>query len=86
MLGLGARFFLFHREGKGYRYLGLSYIVFLALMMALRAKDYYLAPIYPMLFAAGGVFWEKLAETHTGSRWVRGALPIGVVATGTLKP
>jgi hypothetical protein len=27
-------------------------------MFALHAKDYYLAPIYPLLFAAGGLAWE----------------------------
>jgi hypothetical protein len=28
-------------------------------MMALHAKDYYVAPIYPILFAAGGIAWER---------------------------
>jgi hypothetical protein len=78
--GLG--FLLFHREGNGYRYLGLTYVVFLAVMMALKAKDYYLAPIYPMLFAAGGVFWEKVTETHIRLRWLRVALPAAVIALG----
>lgn len=40
------------------RWLGLTYLLFLALMFALHAKDYYLAAIYPALFAAGGVAWE----------------------------
>src|SRR5207302_1704542 len=44
--GLG--FLLFHREGKRYRWIGFTYVAFLAIMMALRAKDYYLTPIYPM--------------------------------------
>jgi hypothetical protein len=30
------------------------------MMMALHGKNYYMAPAYPMLFAAGGVFWERL--------------------------
>ncbi len=46
-------------------------------MMAMRAKDYYLAPIYPMLFAAGGVFWEAI--TQAGWRWIRVALPVVVI-------
>ena len=48
--GLG--FLLFHREARPFRFLGFAYLVFLAVMMALHGKDYYLAPIYPMLFAA----------------------------------
>jgi hypothetical protein len=27
--------------------------------MAMHAKDYYVAPIYPLLFAASGVLWER---------------------------
>jgi 4-amino-4-deoxy-L-arabinose transferase-like glycosyltransferase len=76
--GLG--FFLFHREGRRFRFLGLTYLAFLAVMMALKGKDYYLAPIYPMLFAAGGVFWEKLTEARPRLRWVRFALPAIVIA------
>ena len=40
------------------RWLGLTYLIFLGITMALHAKDYYVAPIYPILFAAGGVFCE----------------------------
>jgi hypothetical protein len=46
--------------GKRFRALGIAYLVTLALMIALKAKNYYLAPIYPMLFAVGGVFWKLL--------------------------
>jgi Dolichyl-phosphate-mannose-protein mannosyltransferase len=80
--GLG--YLLFHGEGKRYRSLGLTYLVFLALMMALKGKDYYLAPIYPMLYAAGGVFWEKLTEARAALRWVRVAIPVAVVVIGAI--
>lgn len=46
------------------RWLGLTYVLFLAGMMALGAKDYYVGPIYPILFAAGGVAWQ----THFRNR------------------
>ena len=45
------------REHK--RWLGLTFILFFFGMMALHAKDYYIAPIYPILFAAGGIAWER---------------------------
>lgn len=40
------------------RWLGLAYLIFLAIMCALHAKDYYLAGVYPSLLAAGAVAWE----------------------------
>ena len=42
-----------------FRFLALTYLFFLALTMALHAKDYYVTPIYPVLFAAGGIAWER---------------------------
>ena len=80
--GAGLGFLLFHREGKRYRALGLIYVAFLAVMMALKAKDYYLTPIYPMLFAAGGVFWEMFTRGRPKFYWLRIALPIPIVALG----
>lgn len=77
--GLG--FLLFHHDAKRFRFLGFTYMVFLAVMMYLKGKDYYLAPIYPMLFAAGAVLWEKWTETRMQFRWVRVALP-GLVLLG----
>jgi hypothetical protein len=41
------------------RWLGVTYLVFFVMMMALHAKDYYLAAIYPAYFAAGGIAWER---------------------------
>ena len=40
------------------RWVGLTFLVFLAGMAALGAKDYYVTPIYPMLMAIGGIAWE----------------------------
>jgi 4-amino-4-deoxy-L-arabinose transferase-like glycosyltransferase len=48
-----------NQAAKSWRFLGYTYLIFLAIMMVLHAKDYYVAPIYPYLFAAGGIFWEQ---------------------------
>jgi hypothetical protein len=80
--GLG--FLLFHGEGKRYRVLGATYVAFLAIMMALHGKNYYLAPIYPMLFAAGGVFWENLIAAHSRLRWVKAVLPRVLIVSGVI--
>jgi hypothetical protein len=44
------------REG---RWLGLTYVFFYVMMNVLHAKDYYLEGVYPALFAAGGIAWER---------------------------
>jgi hypothetical protein len=45
----------FARKARPWRFVALTYLLFLAMMMAMHAKNYYLAPIYPVLFAAGAV-------------------------------
>ncbi len=64
----GLLWLLVRPHGSRFRVFGFTYLIFLALMMATRdAKDYYLAPIYPLLFAAGGCAWESLtrrSRTH----------------------
>lgn len=41
------------------RFMGLSALALVATFMLLHAKDYYLAGLYPLLFAAGGVALER---------------------------
>jgi hypothetical protein len=43
------------RKARSWRFVALTYLVFLPMMMILHAKHYYLAPIYPVFFAAGAV-------------------------------
>ncbi|MEO6589050.1 MAG: glycosyltransferase family 39 protein [Pyrinomonadaceae bacterium] len=72
----GIWFLLADKNGKRFRFLGIAYLVLLALMIYLNAKDYYLAPIYPMLFAAGAVWFEQLVEKVRALRFVKYVLPI----------
>jgi len=80
----GLVFLLFGSKVRNYRFLAITYLVFLAIMMKLHGKDYYLAPIYPMLFAAGGVFWEITIAARTKLRWLKVALPASVFALGVI--
>lgn len=51
------------------RWLGVAYLAFFAIMLKLHAKDYYLAAIYPALFAAGAIAWERrFAESRAVQR------------------
>lgn len=72
----GIWFFLFDKTGRRFRFLGIAYLILLALMIFLKAKDYYLVPVYPMLLAAGAVWWEQIAEKIRAIRFAKYALPI----------
>jgi hypothetical protein len=61
------------------RWLGQTYLLFLALMMTLHGKDYYLSPIYPLLFAAGGIALTGGVKQIRGMSTLRGSL-VGVYA------
>ncbi len=47
------------------RVLGWTFVVFFVVMFAMHAKQYYLFPIYPMLFAGGAVAFEKWLNRRT---------------------
>ncbi len=80
--GLG--WLLISKQARQFRFLGWTYLIFLALMMATRdAKDYYLAPIYPALFAAGGVCWQSLLAKRQ-TRWLVPAYAMLLIVTGIL--
>jgi len=51
------------------RWIGITYLTLYALFFALHGKDYYLMPIYPVLFAAGGVQVADWVRASAG-RWV----------------
>ena len=67
MVAAGLLWLLKAKSAVRFRFLGWTYLFFLFLMMSLRSKDYYLSPIYPMLFAAGGVAFERYMATHRRS-------------------
>jgi hypothetical protein len=78
---------LFRAERGRYRVLGWTYVAFFLLMFAFKAKNYYLAPIYPMLLAAGGVAAESGLSRwrwSQGRRWPRTATASLVLAAGAL--
>jgi Dolichyl-phosphate-mannose-protein mannosyltransferase len=65
---------------RTWRVLGLIFVVFFVTMEASHAKNYYVFPIYPMLFAAGAV---AIAQwSHNRAAWTRAAfVAILVLAT-----
>jgi hypothetical protein len=80
----GVYYLVFDKKGRPFRFLGIAYLVLLALMIFLKAKDYYLAPVYPLLFAAGAVWWEEITDRLRALRFARYALPVLIAALGAV--
>jgi MFS family permease len=81
LLVLFALLFFFSKRGELFRALGWAYLLFLAEMMFLHGKMYYVAPVYPVLFAGGAVWIEAV----TGRRlwiWAKPALALAILAVG----
>jgi hypothetical protein len=55
----GLYFCLISRRGKRLRMLAYMYVVPLLLFAIAKGRDYYVAPAYPMLYAAGSVWGER---------------------------
>jgi len=60
----GLWYFLWSRQGREFRFLGWTYLFLLLQLLIFRGRIYYLAPAYPMLFAAGAVAIESWIETR----------------------
>ncbi len=66
--GLAA--FFFSERLKPFRLLGWAYLVCYAVLFTVHGKNYYLAPIYPMLLAAGSVVID-FALSRPVWRWLK---------------
>ena len=66
---------------KKYRMLGWCYLVAFTVFVVLKGKNYYLAPIYPMLFAAGAVLIET-GIVRTRQAWLKPAIIVLLIAGG----
>jgi len=79
LTGLIALFF--SARLKSYRVLAWSYLVCYGVFFALHGKNYYLAPIYPMLLAAGAVVIES-AIASPRRAWLKPAIIVVLLASG----
>lgn len=66
--------------GKRYRMLGWMYVAPLLALLAAAGRDYYLAPAYPMLLAAGAVWGEQWLSSLSA----RSALTVRLIAWWTM--
>jgi hypothetical protein len=56
----GLLFYFISREAKSYRAFGWAFAITIGFFMITHGKDYYVAPAYVMLLAAGAVVTERL--------------------------
>jgi hypothetical protein len=63
----GLLFLFFSRDAKTFRALAWAFVITIAFFMLTHGKDYYVAPAYVMLLAAGGLAAERLISMRP--RW-----------------
>ncbi len=83
---------LFSARLKPYRFLGWCYLVCFSVFFILHGKNYYLAPVYPMLLAAGAFIIEaaingKVAEgvpqkSRRRLGWLKPVIIVILIASG----
>ena len=78
----GLLFFLFHKDGKAFRPLGIIYVIsFLILIVNGHSKSEYLSASYGTLFAGGGVMVESLIARRPWG-WLKPASLTVLLVTG----
>ncbi len=66
---------VFYQPLKKFRFIGWAFLTTMLLFIFLHAKSYYAIGIYPIFFAFGSVYIEKLTESKR-ARVIRYALPV----------
>jgi hypothetical protein len=77
----GLTAFFFSSRLKQYRVLGWCYLTCYVVLFVLHGKNYYLAPSYPMLLAAGSVIVEPALD-HPRRAWLKPAIVLLLLASG----
>ena len=80
----GLYYTLFDREGHQLRPLGIIYMLLFIIFMIQQAKFYFLAATYPMLFAAGALWFERLAGQKPRWYWTHDTLIYMLVIGGIM--
>ncbi len=71
-------------EDKSYRLFGWTFIVVLASFIVLKGKNYYVTPVYPMMFAAGAIGLERITSARRAAIWGRNAYAALVIVVGVI--
>jgi len=78
----GLALLLFSPRMKRWRFIGWIFLTLLALLMLSgQSRPDRLTGAYPVLFAAGGLFWESLSARR-GRSWIRWTLVLSLAVSG----
>lgn len=80
---IGLYYYLFSGAGQPYRLLGWIYVILFVLFVVQNAKFYFLAPAYPMLFAAGGLQIERFVRRRRWD-WLKPTYVVILLVGGTV--
>ncbi|WP_213807462.1 glycosyltransferase family 39 protein [Granulicella sp. dw_53] len=71
----------FTRRGKALRCIGIAVLVVILILLVMQAKNYYVSPIYPVLFAGGAIAVERWFMQRN---WLRVAYPVAILISGCI--
>jgi energy-coupling factor transporter transmembrane protein EcfT len=77
---LGLLWLLFTRTGARYSLLAWIFLVVVGVLLVTQGKNYYVSPVYPMMFAAGAVAFTQWSR----STWSRAAYTALLAVSGIL--
>lgn len=80
----GLAWLLLARMARNFRWIGFMYIGMLLVMMRAHAKNYYVAPVYPVLFAAGAIAWQHLFGESKKTKWLLPAWCLVMAVAGAV--
>jgi hypothetical protein len=79
---LGASYFFLWEAARPFRILGWTFVCVLATFVVLHGKDYYAAPVYPMVFSGGAIVIEQFSAAKRMG-WLKPAV-VTLILLGTL--
>src|SRR5207302_1460026 len=77
----GLYFYLRSKDGKPYRAFGWAFVTLVIVLVVINAKAYFLAPAFPMLFAAGG---RQVESLNLRQAWIKPAYVVVLLLSGVL--
>ena len=77
----GLYYYLFSGDGRRFRQMGWIYIILFVIFALQNAKFYFLAPAYPMLFAAGALVVERFVRRRSWG-WLKPAYAAILLVSG----
>jgi hypothetical protein len=83
LLVILALWFFISPQGRRYAFLFWGFISVLGCMLVLKGKFYYVAPIYPIVFAPGAVAFERLTA-GPAQKWFRPVYALTMLLVGAL--